>query len=198
MLALLETCQIVCAPFSLVSQAFCQNFCQSTSWEPYQTLGNIYDDQQSYDEAERLYLKAISVGGNDASGAYNNLSRLMILKGDDKAGAKLARKGLEIATQSISIALLNKNLGWSLLKQKRYADAKKHLLKAIDIDRPDPHCLLGQVYAAEGNLDAASKQLLFCVSIEANTPEAQKWRKIITESILINQERIFTRIRDEL
>lgn len=124
--------------------------------EPRYRLGQIYTALQKNELARNEY-EIAAQGGYPA--AYNNLARLYILEKEYSAAVQLLLLGLDAnelltwqsGNKDDRKYLLLKNLGWARLGQNRYAEAKSHLLEAIELDNniAAAHCLLAQVYEGE-------------------------------------------------
>jgi len=101
-------------------------------------LGRIYEDLKEVDHATL----STSSCGDGAAAAIINLARLQILHGYSSKSVDLLLQGLKAQDPSVQSAL---HIGWVLLEQTRYAEAKAHLQEAIHLD-PEmaaAHCLLG-------------------------------------------------------
>ncbi|WP_143874144.1 tetratricopeptide repeat protein [Nostoc sp. 'Peltigera malacea cyanobiont' DB3992] len=124
--------------------------------------------------------------GSSAIPAVNNLSRLKNIIGDYGAAEALALQGLQKDKDPEVQASLYKNLGWTLLQQKRYAEAKTNLQKSTELDqeRTDAYCLLAQVQEALNIRSKAKMYWEFCLILNSSLPEVQKWREQVLERVL--------------
>jgi tetratricopeptide (TPR) repeat protein len=158
---------------------------QPKMWESRYGLGSFYDDHGKYDLAEQEYKLAIQ-SSEQAIPAVNNLSRLKNIIGDYSAAEALALQGLQKGKDPEVQASLYKNLGWALLEQKRYAEAKTNLQKSTELDpeRTDAYCLLAQVQEALNIRSKAKMYWEFCLILNSSLPEVQKWREQILERVL--------------
>ncbi|WP_292878081.1 tetratricopeptide repeat protein [Nostoc sp. NMS1] len=158
---------------------------QPKMWEARYGLGSFYDDHRKYDLAEQQYKLAIQ-SGEQAIPAVNNLSRLKNIIGDYSAAEALALQGLQKDKDPEVQASLYKNLGWALLEQKRYAEAKTNLQKSTELDqeRTDAYCLLAQVQEALNIRSKAKMYWEFCLILNSSLPEVQKWREQVLERVL--------------
>lgn len=79
-------------------------------------------------------------------------------------------------------------MGWALLEQKRYAEAKTNLQKSTELDpeRTDAYCLLAQVQEALNIRSKAKMYWEFCLILNSSLPEVQKWREQVLERVLKN------------
>lgn len=157
---------------------------QPNMWEGRYGLGSFYDDHGKYDLAEQQYKLAIQ-SSEQAIPAVNNLSRLKNISGDYSAAETLALQGLQKSKDPEVQASLYKNLGWALLEQKRYAEAKTNLQKSTQLDqeRTDAYCLLAQVQEALNIKSEAKMYWEFCLILNSSLPEVRKWREQVLERV---------------
>ncbi len=155
------------------------------SWEVHYSLGSFYDDQGKYEKATQHYLLAIKEGSNAAVHAMNNLSRLENRNGEYTKAELIALKGLQKTSDTQLIAALYKNLGWSLLEQKLYIQAKNNLQKAIEVDpqRADSYCLLARTQEVLGELEDAKLSWETCLVLNSSLPEVQQWRQQVLQRL---------------
>lgn len=153
-------------------------------WEGRYGLGSFYDDHGKYDLAEQQYKLAIQ-SSEHAVPAVNNLSRLKNISGDYSAAEALALQGLQKAKDPEVQASLYKNLGWALLEQKHYAEAKTNLQKSTQLDqeRTDAYCLLAQVQEGLNVRSEAKIYWEFCLILNSSLPEVRKWREQVLERV---------------
>jgi Tfp pilus assembly protein PilF len=130
--------------------------------EAHYNLGNLYEDLQEFDKARTEYLIAAQ-GGLDA--AYNNLGRLYILNKKYDAAIPWLLKGIDEAKDNTVKYTALKNLGWARLEQKRYAEAKSYLERAIELSsqKAPAHCLLAQVLDKQSNKKEAISHWRTCL-----------------------------------
>lgn len=157
-------------------------------WEAHYDLGNLYDEQRQYEQAEFHYRRAIEIDHNLALEAINNLARLKNRTGKYSDAASLTLQGLQKTNDHITRAALYKNLGWSMLKRHRYVEAGTYLQEArkLDSERADTYCLLAQVQEAQKNLAAARKSWSSCLQLDSNLPEVREWRNQVLQKVLKN------------
>ncbi|MDY6936103.1 MAG: tetratricopeptide repeat protein [Cyanobacteriota bacterium] len=139
-------------------------------------LGNLYEDLQEFEKAQKQYL--IAVGG-DLPEAHNNLGRLYLLKKKYPQAVALLERGLILANSLESDTppevrySLFKNLGWARFEQKRDEEAENSLKAAIGIANrpgiepyiPNPgsaHCLLAQVWERQERPEALTQWQKCC------------------------------------
>ena len=158
--------------------------------EAHLYLGNIYEDYQEFERAQKQYQLAL---GGDLPGAYNNLARIHIRNKKYPEAANLADQGLNFAGETdIEIRYnLLKNQGWARLKEERYEEAEELLQAAIDIanapetgeyiDNPgSSHCLLAETLEQQES-SIAIQQWQKCCKLGQ--------RKNIDEDILLHLAR---------
>lgn len=156
------------------------------AWELHYNLGNFYDEQGQYDQAEQQYKLSIKYGKNQPMNAVNNLSRLKNIQEKYSEAAQLALEGLKGTSDPVWQAALYKNLGWARFKQQRYAEAKDYLQKSVKLDsrRVDAHCLLAKTQEALGDLDNARTHWEVClISNNSGLPEISEWKQQILQRI---------------
>lgn len=156
------------------------------AWELHYNLGNFYDEQGQYDQAEQQYKLSIKYGKNQPMNAVNNLSRLKNIQEKYSEAAQLALEGLKGTSDPVWQAALYKNLGWARFKQQRYAEAKDYLQKSVKLDsrRVDAHCLLAKTQEALGDLDNARTHWEVClISNNSSLPEISEWKQQILQRI---------------
>ncbi|MBE8991344.1 protein kinase domain-containing protein [Nostoc sp. LEGE 12450] len=156
------------------------------AWELHYNLGNFYDEQGQYDQAEQQYKLSIKYGKNQPMNAVNNLSRLKNIQKKYSEAAQLALEGLKRTSDPVWQAALYKNLGWARFKQQRYAEAKDYLQKSVDLDsrRVDAHCLLAKTQEALNDLDNARTHWEVClISNNSGLPEISDWKQQILQRI---------------
>lgn len=148
-------------------------------------LGTVYEDGQNPEKAIAQYRLALQGGLPQAS---IPLSRLYILDGQYDMAASVLMQGEQTASAGATPegtgALLSpdftysyhKNLGWIAFRQGRLDEAAAHLQAAIQLDpqRAAAHCLLAQVWTAQGKPAVAEWQA--CANTADRTiPEENTW-----------------------
>ncbi|VAW85200.1 hypothetical protein MNBD_GAMMA16-1534 [hydrothermal vent metagenome] len=144
-------------------------------------LGRIYESLGALDKAIEQYYFNVQSGGvkgiNDLGRTYINWVNPRTRKND----LKLAEAYLLLALQRAEtqndpdndlLYQVNRNLGWTLLKQEQYLVAKHYLNTAITLDESIPmnqigggmaYCFLAYVHEKEGKMTAANEQWKNCV-----------------------------------
>ncbi|RCJ18636.1 hypothetical protein A6770_32775 [Nostoc minutum NIES-26] len=155
------------------------------NWVSHYNLGNFYDDQGKYEQAEQQYKLAIQYSNNQAMNALSNLARLKNRQEKYPQAAELAIQGLSRTQNREWQAGLYKNLGWARFKQQRYAEAEEYLQKSVKLDsqRVDAYCLLAQTYEALRNLSKAEIYWEVCLVANSGLPEVQEWRQQVLQRI---------------
>ncbi len=154
-------------------------------WEAHYNLGSLYDEQGKYDQAESHYKFAVGIDKNLALEALNNMARLKNRSRNYAAAVELSQQGLEKAKDPVVQAALYKNLGWALLKQHYYADARTNLEKSLSLDpqRADTYCLLAQVQDIQKDTDSAKLSWEVCLRVSSDLPEVEGWRQQVLERL---------------
>src|SRR6476620_7338478 len=96
-------------------------------------LGKIYESLGDLKEASTHYKVALKRGDHRA---FNNLGRVYISQNDPITAEALLRMGLQLVSKE-DVQLnyeLHQNLGWLLLKLKKYPAAEKELKQAVYLE----------------------------------------------------------------
>lgn len=144
-------------------------------------LGRIYESLGVLNKAIDQYYLNVQAGGvkgiNDLGRTYINWVNPVTRKNDPALAEAYLQMGLQRADAQLNPDedlryQLNRNLGWAMLKQKKYAEAEQHLQSAIALDERIPenqigggmaYCFLAYVYEQEGKLKAAKEEWGNCV-----------------------------------
>ncbi|MDJ0677351.1 MAG: tetratricopeptide repeat protein [Calothrix sp. MO_167.B42] len=119
-------------------------------------LGKVYESSNETPKAMAEYIKVIPTGLPEA---FNSVGRVMISKNPQRAEAVLRlglqrafiRRKLQKIGEEDSLDMryqFRTNLGWALLQQKRYKEAREELQTAVQIDRQLPNKQLGSGMAS--------------------------------------------------
>ncbi len=144
---------------------------------------------EDYNCARREYRLAIQDAGDPAAPyALNNLGRLSLtVDRDSDAALRWLLQGLELAQDITLKSDLHKNAGWAYLQKARYAEAKSHLQKAIDIDAQNAaaHCFLAQVLESLDDKTGALVEWKNCLTVapKDRRPEVEKWRELARQRL---------------
>jgi len=144
--------------------------------KPHYNLGSLYEAQGKIDNAEKEYESAIALSPNFAA-AYNNLARLRILHQKYEEAVPLLQTSLQLPQSHETKYALHKNLGWTLLKQGRYKDAKMYLEKAIKLnpDRAVAYCLLARLLEKQGSNPDAQWKMCERYAPNDSSPDIDAW-----------------------
>ena len=157
-------------------------------------LGNVYEDLQEFDSAQREYLLAVK---RQLPEAYNNLARLHIRDKQYAQAASLIQQGLQTVQEdqsALNYSLL-KNLGWVRFEQKRYGEAKNALLFAIAIaNSPEAanhvefpgsaYCLMAQVLEKQHPKTIAKTEWEKCRDLSSRiNPDEDTWFHLAQEKV---------------
>ncbi len=155
-------------------------------------LGTLYEDLQKEDEAIAEYQIVVESNSDSLDKliwlrALNNLGRLYLLQGNDRAAWIPLRRGLSNVDADLIQAdselqyeyyNLLKNMAWVRLNQKRYLEADSLLREAIKLDeeRAPAHCLKAQVFDAQEQFDMELKAWKKCVQYAShNNSDEDRW-----------------------
>jgi tetratricopeptide (TPR) repeat protein len=143
----------------------------------YTSLGLIDESLGNDNEAFKNYARALDLGDLKV---LNNMARVKIYKGEFDAAETFLNLGIQKGDKtSISDQYqLYRNLGWTYLEKKRYAQAEEFLTKAIDFDKQIAkgafgkgmaNCFKAKVYELQERPDKAANQWNLCT--EFGKPE---------------------------
>jgi tetratricopeptide (TPR) repeat protein len=120
-------------------------------------LGEFYERQKMYDQAEVQFRKALAIDPHNP-GVLNYLGYMLADQGANLPEAlKMIRQAVELEPQNG--AYLD-SLGWVYFKSGQYTEAEENLRKANERMNSDPtvHDHLGELYEKTGNLKMAVAQ----------------------------------------
>jgi tetratricopeptide (TPR) repeat protein len=149
-------------------------------------LADAYEEIPNYDRALDEYQRAI-----DADlmfyPAYNNLSRLYILRRRDSGAAlRLLDRAMSLKPQEPSVQYsLYKNYGWANFELHNPGQAEQNLRLAIGLypGRGAAHCLLAQVLDGQGKPADAMSEWESCSAYSANEDVEPEWRSEARERL---------------
>lgn len=143
-------------------------------------LGDVYQGAKRYPEAEKAYLKAISLAPKNPL-AYNNLAWMLTVSGGDpKRAVEFATKAVELSPRS---SPLLDTLGWAQRAAGDLNAAQASLKRAIESE-PNVaayHYHLGIVQRDLKQNAAARASLQRALELDAKLPQADEARKLIKE-----------------
>jgi DNA-binding winged helix-turn-helix (wHTH) protein/Tfp pilus assembly protein PilF len=154
--------------------------------EAHYNMADAYEEIPSYDKALEQYQLAIDA---DAAfyPAYNNLSRLYILRRRDYGSAlRLLDHALSLGPKEPSVRYsLYKNYGWANLELHNLGQAEQNLRSAVGLDggRGGAHCLLAKVLDAQGKADSALGEWESCVAYSESQEVEPEWRNEAQERL---------------
>jgi len=143
-------------------------------------LGDILQGAKRYQEAEKAYLKAISLVPKNPL-AYNNLAWMLVVSnGDSKRAVELASKAVQLAPRSSPFL---DTLGWAQHAAGAFDAAQLSLKQAIDLEPniASYHYHLGVVQVALKQNSAARASLQRALALDPKLPQAAEANKLIKE-----------------
>lgn len=120
----------------------------------YNRLGRRYIIDEKYYQASSLLLRGLKLTDYNDNDTDNTYVNPVISKFFKKLGWDWIKQNTSNDQEKKQVKYyLLKNLGWARLKQNRYAEAKRHLQDAINLDKQKApaYCLLAKVLQAEKN-----------------------------------------------
>jgi tetratricopeptide (TPR) repeat protein len=143
-------------------------------------LGDIYQSAKRYPDAEKAYLKAISLAPKNPL-PYNNLAWMLVVSGGDaKRAVEFAGKAVELSPRS---SPLLDTLGWSQRAAGDLNAAQANLKRAIELE-PNVaayHYHLGIVQRDLKQNAAARASLQRALELDTKLPQADEVRKLLKE-----------------
>ena len=154
--------------------------------EAHYNLADAYEEIPDYDKALEEYQRAI----NDDFmfyHAYNNLSRLYILRRRDYGAAlRLLDRAMNLKPQEPSVQYsLHKNYGWANFELRQLGQAEQHLrfAVALDSERGAAHCLLAKVLDAQRRATSALSEWEACAAYGSQSEVEPEWRNEAQERL---------------
>ena len=146
----------------------------------YVRIGELYVKKSQLDEAEKAYLKAIELDPAEAD-AYNALVGIYNQQKKFEAASKMSEKVNSLAGAGGGNAEASFNAGAIAFNQNKVAEAKPHLMKAIELkpDLAEAHYLLGMVLINENKLPEAKKSLAEYLKLAPTGPNAVTAKAIL-------------------
>lgn len=149
-------------------------------------LGSVYEEQGQMDKAKLQYQQALKEG-DDIS--FNYLGYINIVKKDFVTAEVFLRIALENAKDIKTKYRVLKNLGWSLVDQKKYDAAIPTLQQAIELNKEIEKsgdkgflgsgmadCFLGQILTMKGEKEKAQEAWKNCdLYAHPESLEEYKW-----------------------
>jgi len=161
-------------------------------------LGDSYEDIPDYDEALRQYQRVIDADPTFYP-AYNNLSRLYILRQKDYGAAlRLLDRAFSLHPQEPSVQYtLYKNYGWANFGLGHMGQAEQNLRSAVRLDphRGSAHCLLAKVLVEQARATDAIPEWRSCLAY-SNEPEVEpEWRDDARENLKSAQKHLMGNLK---
>ncbi len=158
-------------------------------WQAHYNLAAVYEALERYADAENQYNRVIAADASLAFESRSNLARLKLIEAQYATAEAIARQGLQnpdSSSNSPTKAALLKNLGWSLVEQQRWNEAKTELQASIRESSipPDAYCLLAQVHDALRELPDAQTAWGNCLLRNSTLPEVQQWKKAALKKLV--------------
>jgi len=154
--------------------------------EAHYNLADAYEEIPDYEKALEEYQRAIDI---DLAfyPAYNNLSRLYILRRRDYGAAlKLLDRALSLKPKEKTVQYsLLKNYGWANFELHNLGQAEQNLRFAVDLypDRGAAHCLLAKVLDAQERATSAVGEWETCAAYSMNQEVEPEWRNEALERL---------------
>jgi Flp pilus assembly protein TadD len=143
-------------------------------------LADTYEEIPDYDKAVNEYQRAIDADPTFYP-AYNNLSRLYILRRKDCGAAlRLLDRALELHPEESSVRYtLHKNYGWANLCLGQFQEAQNHFWFALKIDERGGavYCLMGILTEeVSKTVEAALPAWQSCLALSNQVDVEPEWR----------------------
>lgn len=154
--------------------------------EAHYNLADTYEEIPDYDKALEEYQRAINADFAFYQ-AYNNLSRLYILRRRDYGAAlRLLDRAMNLKPQEPSVQYsLHKNYGWANFELHQFGQAEENLRFAVALnsERGAAHCLLAKVLDAQGRSEVALAEWESCAAYSNQEEVEPEWRNEAQERI---------------
>jgi DNA-binding winged helix-turn-helix (wHTH) protein/Tfp pilus assembly protein PilF len=154
--------------------------------EAHYNLADAYEEISDYDKAIEEYRRSI-LADNAFYPAYNNLSRLYILRGDYASALSVIDRGLSLKPRELPVQYsLYKNHGWANIGLRLYGQAELDLRRALALgpDGGAAYCLLAQAQEGKGERSAAVPAWESCVAYGSEIRDVEPaWRSLAQERL---------------
>jgi DNA-binding winged helix-turn-helix (wHTH) protein/Tfp pilus assembly protein PilF len=154
--------------------------------EAHYNLADAYEEIADYDRAAQEYKSAIDADLMFYE-AYNNLSRLYILRRKDYGGAlRLLERAMGLKPKEPAVQYsLYKNYGWATFELHDLGQAQQSLKSAIALapERGPAHCLLAKVLMSEGRDRDANPEWESCLAAVNPSEVEPEWRNEAQERL---------------
>jgi DNA-binding winged helix-turn-helix (wHTH) protein/Tfp pilus assembly protein PilF len=160
--------------------------------DAHYNLADAYEEIPDYDKALEEYQRAINADFQFYQ-AYNNLSRLYILRRRDYGAAlRLLDRALNLKPQEASVQYsLRKNYGWANFELHHLGQAEQNLrlAAALNSERGAAHCLLAKVLDAQERAAVALAEWESCAAYSSQEEVEPEWRNEAQEQLKKESER---------
>jgi Flp pilus assembly protein TadD len=128
------------------------------SWMAWQSLGNIRFQEGRLDEAERLYRKALDLGGLNTAQLWGNLGAVQVERGDIPGARALFKRSLQEDPFHADTLI---NLGLLDAREGDYAGAELRFRKVLDLEPVNTDALknLAAALAGQGKPGEAAEYM---------------------------------------
>ena len=155
------------------------------------TLAWLFHSVGAYDDATTCGRRAVAIRERilepdhaDVATSLNTLLRCLQEKGEHATALPLCRRALKIREQRLpanhpDVGVSLNNLGLTLVCLGQFAEAERHLLRAVTIDphSPFPHYWLAKLHGQRGELNDGEREASECriyVSLGATSPQRRE------------------------
>ena len=137
---------------------------------PHDSLGNVYFEQQKFEDAIKEYMIAIKLKP-DSPEAYNSLGLIYFEQQRFEDAIREYMIAINLKPDSIEA---HNNLGLVYFEQQRFEDAIKEYMIVIKLkpNSPATHYNIGNVYSMLGKFDEAIKEYMIALRLKPNYAEA--------------------------
>ena len=137
---------------------------------PHDSLGNVYAEQQRFEDAIKEYTIAIKLKP-DSPEAYNSLGLVYYEQQRFEDAIKEYMIAIKLKPDS---AEAHNNLGLVYFEQQRFEDAIKEYMIVIKLkpNSPATHYNIGNVYSTLSKFDEAIKEYMIALRLKADYAEA--------------------------
>jgi DNA-binding winged helix-turn-helix (wHTH) protein/Tfp pilus assembly protein PilF len=156
--------------------------------EAHYNLADAYEEIPDYVKALEQYQSAIDIDPTFYP-AYNNLSRLYILREKDPGAAlRLLDRAISLQPKEPSVQYtLYKNYGWANLEMGQMGQAEQNLRIAVGLNpqRGSAHCLRAMVMNRQGKPNDALPEWESCLRYSYQSEVEPEWRNAAQEVLRI-------------
>jgi tetratricopeptide (TPR) repeat protein len=131
---------------------------EPNSTDSHVLLGDIDNQLERYDDAQKEYLRALTLAPSDPA-ALLGLATAHLNQDDDEGAIEFARSALAHSPDDPELNLI---MGEALLGQRKFVESESYLIKSLKAKPqmlPRIHALIGKAYAETGKTQEAIEQL---------------------------------------